>query len=67
MKIEKKITKYDLNLIISHANENYRNDDGSQLDNKEFIAQCYLKAISMLLNIQGLEYPKRNITESIDE
>lgn len=67
MKIEKKITINDLNLIISHANDNFRDDSHNNLDSKQFVAQCYLKAITMLLNIEGLEYPTRKNTESIDD
>ena len=63
-----KITRYDLSLIFSNANTNYQQDDKQELNNQEFVAQCYFKAIASYLHLkEDLEFPIRKNMESVDE
>lgn len=63
----KKLTSYDLNVIFSASNNYYREDDRLDLDSQQFMAQCWVKAVTDFLNYKELEFPKQRIVESIDE
>ena len=62
-----KITKYDLNKIVEFSKDYYINEAAADLTDREFLAQCYVKAIINVLKIEGnFEFPKKIVVEPVD-
>lgn len=61
-----KLTKLDLQKVFSQAKQHFLDDDKGDLDNQEFVAQSYIKAVSELLKV-NVEFPKRKLVEPVEE
>jgi hypothetical protein len=61
-----KLTKSDLQNIFSAAKQSFLDDDKGDLDNQQFMAQCYTKAITAFLKVD-VELPKRIFVEPVEE
>ncbi len=57
-----KLSNNDLQIIFSLAKQYYVNDDKGDLDDQQFIARCYLHAVSSHLKID-VELPERVFAE----
>ncbi len=54
------ITKYELGVLFSLANANYRDLDQNDLDSQQFIAMCWAKAVLDKCTPEVIvEFPKR--------
>lgn len=63
-----KITKRHLNQLCDDFRQHYVNDTQGDLDDREYIALCYLKAVANLLKIkEELIYPKPKVVLGDDE
>lgn len=47
-----KLNKTDLQSVFSIAKEYYISDDKGELDNQQFIAKCYTKALATVLHLE---------------
>lgn len=63
----KKITKYDLNKILEFSKDYYINDAAKDLSDREFLAQCYTKAVLNVLQIKdSFLFPEKINVEPVD-
>jgi|GEM_PF-3063748 len=64
----KKITKFDLNKIADLCNNYYKQDSNGELDHRQFMAQCWVKAVmGELAKEVEIELPERKSQESVFE
>ena len=62
-----KLTITDLQRVFSLSKQAYIDDSPGELDNQQFLGQCYVKAVMQVLNIKtDVEFPTRISVEVVE-
>lgn len=59
------LTNRELQLIFDATKKHFLDDSKDQLDNQQFIARCYVKAIADKLGV-SVEFEKRVLIEPVE-
>lgn len=66
-KLERKLTKQELDEVNYIANRYYNDDSMGDLDDRQFRAKCIVNAVCTVLQIQGVEFPQGRNVETIND